>query len=220
MVAAEEGEKAGPGAGGATAAQQLQVAQSKVQLFQVQHQVLEPEGGPLAHSGGLGRLEMGIGQGGQSLILLGKIRGGGNGVQKQLADAQQRVPLEDNIGIITHIAAGGPQVDDGPGLGAGQTVGIDMSHNVVAHLSLPPAGGLIVYIIQVSAHLVKLFIGDVQSQLLLALGKDDPQLAPGGKLPVVGEDFLHFLAGIALAERVLISVVQYRVLHILLFILL
>ena len=95
-----------------------------------------------------------------------------------------------------------------------------MSHDVVAHLCLPPAGGLIVYIIQVSAHLVKLFIGDVQPQLFLALGKDDPQLAPGGKLPVIRKNLLHLLAGIALAEGVLISVVQYRVLHILLFILL
>ena len=152
---------------------------------------------------------MGIGQGRQVLILLGKIRRGGDGVEQQLADTQQRIPLKDNIRIITHIAAGGPQVNDGSGLGADLTIGIDMSHDVVAHLSLPLAGGLIIYIIQVGTHLVKLFIGDVQPQLLLALGKDHPELAPGGKLPVVGEDLLHFFAGIALAERVLISVVQY-----------
>ena len=98
---------------------------------------------------------------------------------------------------------------DGLRLGTGFAEGEHVRHNVVAHLSLPPAGGLIVYIIQVSAHLVKLFIGDVQPQLLLALGKDDPQLAPGGKLPVIRKNLLHLLAGIALAERVLISVVQY-----------
>ena len=66
--------------------------------------------------------------------------------------------MKNNVGIVTHVAAGGSQVDDGFCLGAGKTVSVDMSHDIVAYLSLPLAGGLIIYIIQVSAHLVKLFL--------------------------------------------------------------
>ena len=103
-------------------------------------------------------------------------------------------------------------MDDGFCLGAGKTVSVDMSHDIVAYLSLPLAGGLIIYIIQVSAHLVKLFLTDVQAQLFFALCKYDPKFAPCGKFSVIGEYLLHLPAGIALAQGIVISVLQYHVL--------
>ena len=155
---------------------------------------------------------MGVGQGGQVFVFFRKVRYGGNGVQKQSSDAPQGISLKNQIGIVTHIAAGGSQMDDGLCLGAGKAKGIDMGHDVVAHLCLPLAGGLIVYIIDVGAHLVYLFLAYIQSQLLLALCQYDPEFAPGGKLPVVGEYLLHLPAGIALAQGIVISVLQYHVL--------
>ena len=60
--------EAGLGAGGAPAAQKLHAADNKVQLLQVAHQVLDPQGGPLAHGDQLGRLIVGVAQGGHGLV--------------------------------------------------------------------------------------------------------------------------------------------------------
>ena len=79
-VAPKEFQEAGAGAGGATAAQKFQVAQAKVQLLEIQHQILHPQCGPLAHGCGLSRLEVSIGKSGQVFIFLSKVSDGSNGV--------------------------------------------------------------------------------------------------------------------------------------------
>ena len=58
MVAMEELQKAGLGAGSALGAQQFQRIDAPVQLIQVQQQVMGPQRGPLAYGGELRGLEM------------------------------------------------------------------------------------------------------------------------------------------------------------------
>ena len=99
-------------------------------------------------------------------------------------------------------------MDDRPRLGAGLGKGVDMRHNVMAQLPLMPRGGLIIYIIQVCAHLVKLFVGNIEAKLLLALREGKPQPAPCGKLSVVGEYLLHFPPGIAPTQGIFIYIMH------------
>ena len=131
-------------------------------------------------------------------------------MQQQTADAPQGVPLEDHIGIVSHEAGGGPQVDDGPGLGAGQTEGVDMGHHIVPQLPLLLSGHGIIDVRQMLPHLRQLLVGDGKPKLLLAFRQGEPEPAPGGKLPVIGKDLLHLPAGIAAAQRVFIDFVHIR----------
>ena len=54
-----------------------------------------------------------------------------------------------------------------------------MRHDVVAQLVLQFCGKLIVDIVQMCAHLVKLLVRDIQTELLLTLGEGKPEPAPG-----------------------------------------
>ena len=54
-----------------------------------------------------------------------------------------------------------------------------------------------------------LLIGDIQTKLLFAFRKSNPQLSPGRKLSVVGEDFLHFSAGVPAAKGIFVAVVHF-----------
>ena len=174
LVPVKELQKAGAGAGGTLAAQKPQVFQLEVQLLDIEKQVVEPEAGPLADGGGLGGLEMGVGQAGQSLVLLRKVTESGHGVYQELPHQQQAVPHLQNVGVVTHIAGGGAQVDDGLGLGADLAEGEHMGHHVVPDLVLMRRGGGIVDVVNVLAHLLNLLVADGDAQLLLRLRQRDP----------------------------------------------
>ena len=83
-----------------------------------------------------------------------------------------------------------------------------MRHHVVAHLVLVARRGVIVDIADMRAQLTQLFVRDGQPQRLFAFRQRDPQSAPGGEFPVVGEEPLHLLVRIAAAERVFVVFVQ------------
>ena len=101
-------------------------------------------------------------------------------------------------------------MDDGLGLGAGLAEGEHMGHHVVPDLVLMRRGGGIVDVVNVLAHLLNLLVADGDAQLLLRLRQRDPQLAPGGKLVVVGKQTLHFVVGVSAAQGVLVKFVHAR----------
>ena len=139
---------------------------------------------------------MGEAQGGQGAIPPGEL---GQVVQRPhqlIPDQGQPLPHEDDVGVVPHIAAGGPQVDDGHGLGALGAKGVDVGHDVVAQLLLLLGRQFIVNVGEMGLHLVNLLLGDGQAQLHLRPGQRHPQLAPGGKLLVRGKQVLHLIAGI------------------------
>ena len=212
-VAAEQLQKARTGAGRASAAKQLQVGQHKIQMLQIHHQILHPQGGALAECGRLSRLKMGIGQGGEGPVRLAEIRQRRHRVQQQGADAQQRVPLLQHVGVVTDIAAGGTEMDDGLCLGAGHAVGVNVRHDIVAHLPLPPVGQLKINVVRMRLHLGNLLVGNIEPELLLAFGQNDPQTPPRGEFTLIGKNLLHFPAGIAPAEGVDIGIVHTDIPH-------
>ena len=205
VVAVEELQEGGLSAGGALAAQQLQVGDAVLHVGKVQQQLVHPQGGPLAHGDKLGGLEVGEAQGGQGLVLPGEF---GQLVQHPhdlVPDQAQALPHEDHVGVVPHIAAGGAQVDDGHGVGAGLAVGVDVGHHVMAQLLFVLGGLVVINVGEVGLQLLHLLGGHRQAQLHLGPGQGDPQPPPGRELLVRGKDILHLVAGVAGREGTFIT---------------
>ena len=147
---------------------------------------------------------MGIRQRLQILVALGKIRQCGNGVKQLRANVQKRVPLENQIGIVSDIAAGCAEVDNRLCGRADLTVSVDVRHHIMPHLPLARVRNGKVNVVDVCTHFRDLLVGNVQSHLLLAFGKRDPELSPSGEFPRVGEDLLHLAACVTSAQRVFV----------------
>ena len=72
-IALEQLHKGSLRTGGALDTAQLQGCQAMVDLGQIHHQLVGPQGSALAHSGGLCGLAVGVGHAGHILVLLGKV---------------------------------------------------------------------------------------------------------------------------------------------------
>ena len=153
LVAVEQLHEAGFGAGGAPAAQEAQRGQQVIQLLHVRQKVLHPEGGALAHGHRLRRLVVGIAQRGRGGVFLRKGRQIPQHRQQLRPQIDKAVPVQDQIGVVGHIAAGGAQMDDARRRRRRLTVGVHMRHYIVTHLALPPGGLLVVNIGDVSLQL-------------------------------------------------------------------
>ena len=178
-VPVEQLEEAGGRAGRAFAAQRTQLGELKVQLANIEQKIVEPKTGALSHRGRLGRLKMRVGQRALTFPALRKGSESLRGVHKQPPDMPEPVAHIQDIRIVAHIAACGAKVDDGARRGAEIPESEHMSHHIVTDFMLIALRGLIVDIRQMRAHLAELFVGDGQTQRLLAFGKQQPQPPPG-----------------------------------------
>ena len=105
----------------------LYCAQDMLDFFQIKQQLLHPQCGALTHSSRLSRLEMGKGKSGKILILIGKLGQYADEGNQLLQDDLSGLVHEDQIGVVSHIAGGSAQVDDGTGMGALLAVGVYLS---------------------------------------------------------------------------------------------
>ena len=206
LVSLKQVQEAGLGAGGAPAAQETHGIQHKIQLLQVQHQVLEPKGGTLAHGDQLGGLVMGVAQGGQVLVLPGEVRQVLHGVQQLAAEVTQAVPVEDQVGIVGDIAGGGAQMDDALRARGHQAVGVDVGHDIVADLLFLDPDGLVVNVGEVGLQFGHLGFRYRQAQLVLRTGQGHPQPPPGLVAGIGGEQLQHIIGGIAGGQGAFITV--------------
>ena len=174
LVAVEEIHEAGLGAGGATAAQKFQAGEQGVQLLHVGEEVLHPQGGPLAHRHRLGGLIVGVAQGGDGGIAPGEGGQIRQHRQQLTPEIAQGVPVEDQVGVVGDVAAGGPQMEDAGGRRGRLAVGVDVGHDIMAHLPLPCGGHLVVDVGDVGLQLLHLPGGDGQTQLMLRSGQRHP----------------------------------------------
>ena len=104
-----------------------------VDLAEVHHQLVGPQGCALAYGGGLGGLAVGVGHAGHILVLLGELCQLCQHADELLAHQLKALTHHDDVGVVADIAAGGTQMDDACRLGALLAVGVDMAHDVVAH---------------------------------------------------------------------------------------
>ena len=82
-------------------------------------------------------------------------------------------------------------------LGALLAKGVNVCHNVVAHLFFPFGGSFVIHIVLVCFHLGYLLVGYIKTASLFCLCKRYPQLSPGTEFVVIGKNILHLVAGIA-----------------------
>ena len=178
-----------------------------VDLLQVHHQLVGPQGGTLAHGGGLGRLAVGVGHAGHVLVLLGKTGQLGQYADELFADELQTLTHHDDVGVVADIAAGRAQMDDALGFRALHPVSVHMRHHVVAHLLFLFARHIVVDVVHMGFQLLHHFGGDVGQALLhLCAGQRHPQAAPGAELVVIREDVLHLIGGVTGGKRADIAV--------------
>ena len=195
-VALKQVHEAGLGAGGAPAAQELHVLQHEVQLLQVGQQVLHPEGGPLAHRHQLGGLIVGVAQGGRGLVGVGELGEVGQHGDELAPEIPQALPVNDEVGVVGDVAAGGAQVNDAGGGGSRFAVGVHMGHDVVADFLFPRRGHLVVNVGDVGLQLRHLLAGDGEPQVVLRPGQGHPQPAPGLDAHIGGEQVQHEGGGV------------------------
>ena len=173
-----------------------------VDLGQIHHQLVGPQGSTLAHGGGLCGLAVGVGHAGHILVLLGKVCQLCQHTHQLFAHQLQTLPHHDDIGVVAHIAAGGTQMDDTGCLGALLAVGVDMAHDVVAHQLFPLDGHFVVDIVHMGFQLSYHIRGDVGQ----ALSQRHPQPPPCAELVVVREDVLHLIGSVAGGKRADIAI--------------
>lgn len=71
-----------------------------------------------------------------------------------------------NYSVVSHVAGGGAEMDDGCSSGAAVCEGVDMSHNIMSELALLLSRHGEINIVFVTLHLLNLGVGDGQTQNL------------------------------------------------------
>ena len=207
-VALKELQEAGLAPRGAPAAQEGNMGQDEIQLLQIRRQILQPEGGALSDGDRLGRLIMGVAEGGEGLVFVcegGQIR---HDAQQLPAEIPQGVPIEDQIRVIGHVAAGGPQMNDAGGFRRRQAVGVDVGHNVMADFLFPGRGGVKIDVVNFPLQGRHLALRHGQPQLAFRPGQLRPQAAPGPDAGAGGEERKHIGGGVAGGKGRFIAVVH------------
>ena len=87
--------------------------------------------------------------------------------------------MQDQVGVVGHVATGRAQVDDRPRRRGGVAEGMDVGHHVVPEPALVGARRLEVDVVDLRAQLGDLRLGDLQAELALRLGQRDPEPSPG-----------------------------------------
>ena len=140
----------------------------------------------------------------QILILISKLSKLSNYINQLLLNQLQCLTHNDNIGIITNIAGSGTQMDDTSSLWTQLAICINMAHNIMTHQLLTSLSYIIINLINMSLHLINLFLADNRLSILrkaklhLCLCQSNPELSPGSKLLILRENVLHLLASITL----------------------
>ena len=190
-VAVEEVEEAGLRARRAAAAEEFDVLQREVQLAQVGEEVLHPERRALADGDELGGLIVGIAQRRRRLVAVRELREVRQHPQQLAAQVFQPVAVEDQVGVVGHIAACRAEVDDACGARRGLAVGVDVRHHVMPHFLFALPHAVIVNVGDVALQLGHLRRGDGQAKLHLGPRQRGPELPPGLTARVRGEEPQH-----------------------------
>ena len=129
-----------------------------------------------------------------------------NYLNKLSLDYLHSISHNDNVSIITYIAACSTKVDNTLSTRAGIAISMNVSHYIVAEFLLIFCCFLIVNIINMSLELIDLLLSNTKTKLHFSSCKSHPEPSPCGELLVSRENKLHFLACITCAEGAFITV--------------
>ena len=139
---------------------------------------------------------MGVAQRGRGLVRFREAGKVGDDLQQLAPEVFQAVPVENDVGVVGNIAAGGTQVDDTGGGGRGLTVGIHVSHHVVADFLLPGSGTGKVDVRDMGFQLLDLLFGDRQPQRMLGFCQRNPELPPDFNPLLLRKQVQHIVGSI------------------------
>lgn len=106
VVAVEEGKERSLGTGSALYTTEAKVVASTLEVAEIPEELLEPEGGTLAHSGQLSGLEVGEAEGGEVSVLLSKGSKARDDDGKLGEEEVKTVTEEDEVGVVGNEARG------------------------------------------------------------------------------------------------------------------
>ena len=197
LVAVEQLHERGLRPRGALHAAEGEVLDLVLQVLQVDHQVLVPQGRSLAHRHQLRRLVVREAQGRKGLVLLREVAQSMDHTHKLAKDQVRGFTNLDQIGVVANVAGSRAQVDDRHRVRTQLAERMNVRHHVMSQLLLLRLGKLVVDVVDVGLHLIDLLVSDVQTQLLLGSRQSNPQLPPGGELHIRRPDIAHLLRGIS-----------------------
>ena len=185
MITVEELEEGRLGAGGTLRSEKLQGAEYILEILEVEHELVQPQGRTLADGCRLCRLEVGIRKCRHILILHRELAELVDDIDELLMHELEALPHDDDIRVVADIAGGRTEVDDALRIRALYAVCVHMAHNIVTHFLLTCLCHLIIDLILMCLQLIDLLLCDVETQLMLRLCQCDPELSPGTELVVL-----------------------------------
>ena len=207
IVAVEEGQEAGLGAGGPLHAQEPELgarrsisARSRISSW---HQSVARLPTVTSWAG----WKWVYPRQGRSFHRTAKIGEGVDRRDELIADQVQGLSDQDQVGVVGDVATGRPQMDDRAGHGRRVAQRMDMGHHVVAEPPLVGFGGGEVDRLDLGAERVDLLVADVQPQRALGLGQRDPEPTPGGELDLGRPEPGHPPAGVAGDQGIVVNFV-------------
>lgn len=138
-----------------------------------------------------------VAQGGQVLILQGKLGQVGDDLRQLGQQQVEGIADEDEVGIVSDVARGGSDVNETGGGGGILLECVDVGHDIVTADTFFFSDDLegCVADDEVCANGIEGLVVDLgEADLLLGLGQPEPQLSPGGCPLARGEDLLHLRA--------------------------
>ena len=212
VVAVEERKEARLCARSALGAEKGHLAFEALHGFEVEKEVLDPQAGPLADRGELGRLEVRKRKRWQRTVPPGEIGQGTRSGGDFARNDAQRLPHQDKVRVVADVGAGGAEVDYGPGIGTLDSVGPDVAHHIVERLALVRLGVGVVYLVAKPLHLGNLLVGNAEPELFLGLCQRNPERPPRAELPVGRKDRARLIGAPARHKRVFKTVAHFRLL--------
>ncbi len=182
MVAVEELEEGGLGAGGALDAAHLEAAALEMEPLEIEQEVLQPQAGAFADRGRLGGLEVGHAEGRLVGPLVGETGEGRDHRQHPRDHEVEGVAGDDEVGVVADEGRGRAEVEDRPGRRRTVGKGLEVGHDVVpgALFVLPHPLEIVGGHLEVGPHLLDGLVRNVEPELVLGRGQRQPQPPPGG----------------------------------------
>ena len=178
MIAVEKLKERGLGTRGAFVAKQPHSVFYVFKIFKVIKKILNPKAGAFSDGGRLRDLKMSVSKRGKVTVSACKITEVLYCRKQFFADYFKTLLIYDYIRIVGNIARCGTQMDYGFCIGANQTIGINVSHYIVANLFFFCTYGVIIDVVSVCAELFDLFGSDVEAAFHFGFRKGDPKAAP------------------------------------------
>ena len=111
VISSEQLKEARACTGCSSASEKLQVPKNKIEVLKIKHKILKPKCCALAERRRLSRLEVGVSEAGQSLVLFSVVAQGRDCCQKQLAYLHKSRALLNDVGVVSDVAACRSEVD-------------------------------------------------------------------------------------------------------------